>query len=189
MHVSALSSFRNPIRNGDDDLDSGCPVGPHSATQFLALRSHRAARRSWWSDGQSAYDLVGTVDVQLGETTLDCCNGSRSFPPPMSNSRPGQSALFSPSRMKLQTGPEESRPRQSARRSEALTPRTGLRGSRRGRRARELLGRNAVRSPVKIVTRYNLQIQDNAFSWTTIWRYGFRRYPHLASYASQIEHK
>jgi hypothetical protein len=84
------------------------------------------------------------------------CNGPRSFPPPLSQSRPGQTALFSPSKERLQSGPEESRARQQARRSGPLTPRTALRGSRRERRARQILGRNPVRSPVKIAVRYSI---------------------------------
>lgn len=82
------------------------------------------------------------------------CNGSRSLPPPLPHSRPGQTTLLSPSKKKLKSGPEESRARQSARRSEPLTPRTALGGWRRGRRARPILGRNPVPSPVKIAVRY-----------------------------------
>ena len=82
------------------------------------------------------------------------CNGARSFPALLPHWHPGQTALFSPSENRLQSGPEESRARQQARRSVPLMLRTALRGSRRGRRARQILGLNPVRSAVKIVARY-----------------------------------
>lgn len=41
-------------------------------------------RRVSQTDGQSAYDLVGTVDVQLGETTLDCKFRTMRFTGPLS---------------------------------------------------------------------------------------------------------
>ena len=105
----------DPVPQAFVDIHShilwGIDDGSRSLKQSLAMLKVAA------DNGTS--DIVATPHAN--------CNGSRSFPRPMSNSRPGQSALFSPSTMKLQSGPEESRSRQRARRSETLTPRTALR--------------------------------------------------------------
>lgn len=69
-------------------------------------------------------------------------------PPPMSHSRPGQTALYSPSQKALQSGPRRHGRAAVARRSEHLTLRTALRGSRGWRRGRQTQGLIPARSPL-----------------------------------------
>lgn len=117
----------------------------------------------------------------------ESCNGLRSSPPADVTFAPRpHRAVYSPFQKALQSGPRRQGRAAVPRRSETLSLRAALRGSRRGRRARQTQGLIPARSPVEAAVRYKIgqaHLKSRATdtrrawsawegrAWSTTWGY------------------